>query len=187
MILFAKLIGLLPADFSKENIFEKLKFDKHQRKVYIRFIMRILEMNNKYQESVFFKSFTPNTYYFFGCFLWDYMPVLTKELCCMIYLLFQQAKNMAEKLREKDITVCVSSNIYPQEPKVFIELIDESIQKMEQAVPQEMLTAKKLWETGDLKEGFEISENNIQFLNQDAMEKVSKIKLTLLEIEFIKK
>ena len=94
---------------------------------------------------------------------------------------------MAEKLREKDITVCVSSNIYPQEPKVFIELIDESIQKMEQAVPQEMLTAKKLWETGDLKEGFEISENNLQFLNQDAMEKVSKIKLTLLEIEFIKK
>ena len=78
-------------------------------------------------------------------------------------------------------------NYCPQEPKVFIELIDESLQKMEQAVPQEMLTAKKLWETGDLKEGFEISENNIQFLNQDAMEKVSKIKLTLLEIEFIKK
>ena len=56
-IRFAKLIGLLPADFSQENIFEKLTFDTHQRNVYIRFIMRILEMNNKYQESVFFKSF----------------------------------------------------------------------------------------------------------------------------------
>ncbi|MCP4345253.1 MAG: hypothetical protein GY795_06975 [Desulfobacterales bacterium] len=49
--------------------------DKKYRDAYRQFIYDIFEMNGRYQDSVMFSSFTPNTLYFFGCLLWDYLPV----------------------------------------------------------------------------------------------------------------
>jgi tetratricopeptide (TPR) repeat protein len=157
---FFKLAGLLSTDFPKEIDVKALKSEKQEsitlKKNYMEFIDRILAMSNRYyKQSVLSSTFTPNTLYFFGCFLWDYAPVLTKSLCYFIYDSFNKACKAAKELHDKGLSIYILSNVYSQQDsEKIITCIDASIHIVKETLSQEELQeGGDYWNSADRQDG----------------------------------
>ena len=148
-IRFFKLLRILPGNFPVNITSEEVEKNETLRKSYYTCVCSILTMNIRYQNSVMSSSFSPNTLYFFGCLLWDFLPVLTRKLCWLIYMLFRKVISMAAELRQKKLTIYVTSNIYPEDPQRFIELVKRSIEPIKRIIPdeKELEQGIEFWET----------------------------------------